>query len=115
MDVRARDLRRRRAPEEREAERDLFFEELEHRAGAFLAADGEPEDRCAPDEHGTGAERDSAKRIYSTSDSAVEQHLGAPVDRVGDLGQGVDRRAPSVELAASVVRDDERGDAVLDG
>ena len=77
-------------------------------ARARLAVDGEPPERRAAGEHGARAERERLDDVGAAADAAVDQHLDAAVDRLDHLGQRVDRRRDAVELAAAVVRDDDR-------
>jgi len=48
-------------------------------------------------------------------DAAIEQHLTSSLHRFNHLGQRLDRGGRAVELAAAVVRDDDAGDAVVEG
>ena len=61
------------------------------------------------------AEGERRGHVGAAPDAAVEQHLQPVADRVDDVGQRLDRRHRSVELAAAVVRDDDPGGAVLGG
>ena len=45
----------------------------------------------------------------------IDQHRDAAVDRLDDLGQRIDGRAPAVLGAAAVVGDDDGVEAVVDG
>ena len=83
------------------------------RARARLAVDGEAPERRAAGEHRARAERERLDDVGAAADAAVEEHLDPAVDRVDHLRQRVERRRDAVELAAAVVRDDERGGAVL--
>ena len=62
-----------------------------------------------------GAERDRLHHVRAAPDPAVEDDLRAPADRVDDLRQHLDRRGRVVELAATVVRHDDRLDAAFGG
>ena len=106
--MRARDLGRRPAADELQGELDLGPQQLEHPRGALLAVDREPPERRPADEHGARAERERLDDVGAAPDAAVDEHLDPPVDRLDDLGQRVDRRRDAVELAAAVVRDDDR-------
>ena len=51
--------------------------------------------------------------VGAAADAAVDEHLGAAVDGVDDLGQHLGGRRDAVQLAAAVVRDDHAGGAAL--
>ena len=83
-------------------------------ANAVLARRGEAEDRRAAGEHRARPERERLGDVGAAPDAAVEVDLGAACDRVDHLRQRVERGGSAVELAAAVVRDDDRRRAVLD-
>src|SRR6476620_6356600 len=108
MDVRGRELVRRGTAEQAEGQRQLVTQELEDVAHSLLARRREAEDRRAAGEHGARAERDRLGDVGAAPDAAVEIDLGASRDRLGYLRQRVERGWSAVELAAAVVRDDDR-------
>ena len=81
----------------------------------FLPAGGETPERHPAGEHGLRAEGERRGHVGAAPDAAVEQHLQPVADRVDDVGQRLDRRHRSVELAATVIRDDDAGSPVLRG
>ena len=62
----------------------------------------------AADEAGTGAERDRRQNIDATSNARIPQDLRIAADDLGDPGKHVDGRRSAIELAASVIRYDDR-------
>src|SRR4051812_10670695 len=125
VDVRPDDLRRRPDirlvdfavavdPEQRQADADLIFEDLEQPhdprpAGRREAIHIEPADHDA-----IGAEDDRLDDIGAARDRAVDPDLAAPADRLDDLRHDRDRADPLVELPAAVVRHIDDIDAVID-
>ena len=102
-------------PRRRQREPDLGLEELEHVPRSLLAACGEPPEGRPPDQHGLRAERERLDHVGPPAHAAVEEDLGPAGDRLHDLGQGVEGRGDPVELAPSVIGDDDAGAAVLTG
>ena len=104
-----------RRPQEGQRDLELLAEDRQRPLDAGLATGGErPQDRPA-DQDAPGAERQRDRDVEATADAAVDPHLGPAVDGRDDLLQDVDRRRNAVELAGSVVRDDDRVGPVLDG
>src|SRR5215210_9334331 len=100
-DVTGRDIGRRRATEELQAELHLAAQELEHLRRAVLAAGGETEQDSAPGENRGGSEGERLQDVHAAADTSVEQHLDALADRLHDLRQHVERRRHAVELPAA--------------
>ena len=73
-----------------------------------------PQDR-APDEHRPRSERERLEHIGAPTDTAVDEHVESPADRVDDRWQRIGARENRVELAAAVIRDDDAARAVLQG
>ena len=91
---------------------------LEHRQDAVdaLLAGGPERVQVGPAGHaGPGAEGDRLDDVAPPPHPAVADHLEAIADRVDDRCDEVDRRRRRVELAAAVVRQGDRLDAVLGG
>ena len=112
-DVGGRHLRRGAAAEEGERVLGLVAQELEHLPDAGVSAVGEPVHHRPPDEDGAGAERERGDDVASAPNAAVDVDLGPSADGLDDLGQRVQAGDRAVELPAAVVRDDDRGGAVL--
>ena len=112
--MRARELLRGGAAEQAQRQRQLVAQELEDVPHAVLACRREAEDRRAAGEHRACAQRERLGDVGAAADAAVEIDLDPSGDRVDHLRQRVERRRSSVELAAAVVRDDDRRRAVLD-
>ena len=94
---------------------DLGLQQLEHARERTLTTGGQRERLQAPDADGVGAVRDRLEHVRAAHEAAVDDDLGASGDRVEDLAQDLDRRPRVVELAATVVGDVDRLDAMLDG
>lgn len=73
-----------------------------------------PDDRPAH-EDSLRTERESDDDVRAAPDAAVEQKLNANRDRFDDARQHVQARRHAVELAPSVVRDDDARDASIAG
>ncbi len=71
--------------------------------------------QARPSSTASRAERQRLDHVEPAADAAVEQHLGAAADRLDDAGSAADGRGRVVELAAAVVRHDDRVDADLGG
>src|SRR5207249_8475045 len=56
------------------------------------------------DQDGSRAEREGLEDIRSPSDPAVHEYLGAPVHRLHDLGEGIERGRRAVQLPRSEER-----------
>ena len=106
------DLGHRGAAEQPQTELHLLAQQPKHVATPS-SPHGERVDGRASDEHAR-APRARAEGRRPRGDAAVEQHLGTPVERLGDPLQRLDRCGDAVELAPAVVRDDDAGSAVLD-
>src|SRR6266851_2874111 len=100
--------------EQREADADLVFEDLEEPHDARPAGGGKPVDIEPADDDRVGAERDRLDDIGAAGDRAVDQHPGPPADRLDDLRQYLDRADALVELAPAMVRDIHAIDPMLD-
>jgi len=66
------------------------------------------------DEYGAGTEAD-ALRCHCAADSAIHQDFCAAVDGGDDFGERPNCGIDGIELAAAVVRDDDGGDAFVNG
>src|SRR5687768_14878452 len=79
-----------------------------------FAGDGEAPELRPADEAGLGAERERLDDIAAAAHAAVDEDRDAPFDGRDNVGQSVDRRRRTVELAAAMVRHDEPVNAVID-
>src|SRR6266508_1851824 len=75
------------------------------------ATGGEAPDDGAPEQDGSGAQRQGLDDVDATADATVDVDLGAAGHGLDDLWERVRSRDGAVELAASVVGDDDRGGA----
>src|SRR5260370_18034465 len=89
--------------EQRQADADLVFEDLEEAHHALGAGGGEavyvepaPGDRI-------GAQGHRVDHIGAAADAAIDDDVRAPANRFDDLGQYVDRPDALIELAPAVV------------
>src|SRR5476649_1636031 len=98
-----------------EAALDLVLEQLEDADDAALPGGGGPETLHAADPDRVGAEGERLADIGAALEAAVDDDLGAPLNRRDDLGQHLDRAAAAVELTPGMVRDADPFDAVIDG
>src|SRR3954471_148113 len=125
VDVRPDDLRRRADigfvqlavavdPEQRQADADLVFEDLEQPHDPRPAGRRQPVHVKPADDDAIGAENDRLDDIGAARDRAVDPDLAAPADRLDDLRHDRDRPDPLVELAPAMVRDIDDIDAVID-
>ena len=83
--------------------RNSLGDEAERLGDAGLAHGGEPVEIGAADQAAARAERQRLEHVLPGAHAAVEQHLDAVADRVGDARQRRDGRGRAVELAAAVV------------
>src|SRR3954454_12362631 len=125
VDVRPHDLRRRPDigfvqlavavdPEQRQADADLVFEDLEQPHDPRPAGRRQPVHVKPADDDAIGTENDRLDEIGAAGDRAVDPDLAAPADRINDLRQYRDRSDPLVELPAAVVRHVDDIDPVID-
>src|SRR2546422_9157440 len=89
--------------EEREADPDLLFEELEHPHEPGLAGGGEAAAREPPDADGVGAQRDPLPGDGASHEGAVDDNRRAAPHRRDDLREDVDGAPPVTELAPAGV------------
>ena len=92
----------------------LLAEQLAGARDPALATGHQPVQVGASDEHGPGADRDRGDHVGAAEDPAVDVDLGAIADGGRDRRQLLERRRRAVELAAAVVRDDDRVGAGVD-
>ncbi len=83
------------------------------RDDARLAAERQPPEIGAADQHGVGAEGERLEDVGARAHAAVEQHRQVVADRVGDRGQRVERGDLAIDLAATVVGDHDAVDPAL--
>src|SRR5216683_383604 len=100
--------------EQREADADLVFEDLEEPHHARPAGGGEPIDIKSADDDRVGPEGDRLDDIGAAGDRTVDHHPGSAADRLDDLRQYLDRADALVELAPAMVRHVDAIDPVLD-
>lgn len=74
-------------------------------ADAGFAADRKTPELRAPDKAGGRAKTKRLDHVRTATNTAIEQHWDAGIDRGQDSGQSLDRRRCTVELPASMVRD----------
>src|SRR5207248_10477130 len=89
--------------EQRQADADLVFEELEEAHHARGAGGGETVDIEPAAGDRVGAEDQRLHHVGAAADAAIDNDAGAAADRLDDLRQYVDRADALVELAAAVV------------
>ena len=92
----------------------LAPEDVEGPLDALLATGHQAVEVRAPDQAGSGAHRDGRDDVPAGHDPAVEIDLGTVADRGDDPGQLLQRGRCAVELAATVVRDDDRVGSPID-
>ena len=80
---------------------------------ALLAGRCQSPEHRAADQHPACSQRQRLERVGATAHAAVEQHLGAAVDRSYDFLERVERTGHAVELATAVIRHDDCSSAVL--
>src|SRR5262245_47495607 len=71
------------------------------------AVDGQAPQIGTPDQDRAGAERDRLDDVRPPANAAVEEEHHAPLNGLGDGRQRLDRRRRGVEVAATVVGDDD--------
>mmetsp|Transcript_6784 Transcript_6784/g.12836 ORF Transcript_6784/g.12836 Transcript_6784/m.12836 type:complete len:254 (+) Transcript_6784:439-1200(+) len=99
---------------------ELVLEQLKHPSDPLRAITSSRVDARAANQDGLRAEGDGLKDIGSASHPSIHKHLHlalspALFEGLHDLGEGLDARSGVVELAASVVGDDDAVCAVLVG
>ena len=92
----------------------LRAQHLEHLQNSFGAGHCESPEHGAADADGLRTERDGLHHIGAAPDSAVEQHRNASVNRRDNRRQKLDRGRNRVELASTVIGNDDRAYAPLD-
>src|SRR5207248_5956511 len=100
--------------EQREADADFVFEDLEEAHHAFGASSGEAIDVEPAAGDRVGAEDQRLDDVGPSADAAIDDDAGAAADRLDDLRQYVDRADALIELAPAMVRDIDAVDPVLD-
>ncbi len=90
------------------------MQELEHALSPCLSVARQPPERRPAGEDGAGAERERLDDVGAAADAAVDVDLDPAADSLDDLRQERCSRCDCVELAAAVVRDDDRVGTVLD-
>jgi hypothetical protein len=88
---------------------------LHYVAHALLAGDGETPDIETSQQHGASAEGQSLDGVGAVANATVEEDGHFLLDCGGDGGERVECGDGSVDLAASVVGDDDGVDAVVEG
>src|SRR5438067_7876294 len=100
--------------EQREADADLVFEDLEEAHHALGAGRGEAVDIEAAAGDRVGAEDQRLDHVGPSADAAVYDDARTPADRLDDLRQYVDRADALIELPPAMVRHIDAVDPVLD-
>src|ERR1700730_1001181 len=91
---------------------ELRAQQLENGRHPILSRRGKSPKRRSSDSDGRGSQRERLDDIRTAPDATVEQQRNSSGHRVRDPGQQLDRRGYGVELAPTVVRNDQRVDAM---
>jgi hypothetical protein len=103
------------AAEEDEGALNVGAEDIEGAGDAGLASGGQSIGVGATDEDGFGAEAEGFDDVGTATNATIHEDFDAAVDGGNNFGQSAERGGDAVELAASVIGDDEGGGAFVHG